>query len=175
MLTNRLFKARWVNGDGSKVKVMCDLWLRVDDGRWIGAPQIQGVDAKVILVIALLSEVQEDRLIWNEEKEILYSVRFGYRKLMEERSYRGGMRTPQQWGKIWKVQAPPEAKHLMWRICKDCLPTRMRLQNHYVQYQQECPLCLQVPKDDWHLLSECEGSKEAWNEVEFVSRQEIVK
>jgi hypothetical protein len=39
----------------------------------------------------------------------------------------------------------------------------MRLRNHFVQCQSECPLCLLNPEEDWHLLLECEGSKEAWN------------
>ncbi|CAJ2666010.1 unnamed protein product [Trifolium pratense] len=29
----------------------------------------------------------------------------------------------EQWKDIWKVHAPPKTKHLLWRICKDCLPT----------------------------------------------------
>ncbi|MCI28343.1 pentatricopeptide repeat-containing protein, partial [Trifolium medium] len=33
-----------------------------------------------------------------------------------------------KWKRLWKVHAPPKAKHLIWRICKDCLPTRIRLQ-----------------------------------------------
>jgi hypothetical protein len=105
-------------------------------------------EVKAILVVPLLSEVQEDKLIWSEKKNGLYSVHSGYRKLMEERYYRGGLRTPQHWGKIWKAQAPPKAKYLMWRMCKDCLPTQMRLQNHYVQCQPECPLCHQALEED---------------------------
>jgi hypothetical protein len=39
----------------------------------------------------------------------------------------------------------------------------MRLQNHYVQCQPECPLCPQALEEDWHLLLECEGSKKTSN------------
>ncbi|MCH95831.1 cytochrome P450, partial [Trifolium medium] len=31
------------------------------------------------------------------------------------------------WNWLWKAQAPPKAKHLIWRICRECLPTRIRL------------------------------------------------
>ncbi|MCH91390.1 polynucleotidyl transferase ribonuclease H fold, partial [Trifolium medium] len=124
-----------------------------------------GVVTKDILIVPLLDEIQEDRLIWIEEKDGLYSVRFSYRKLMEERNSRGRPRASQQGGNIWKVQDPPKAKHLMWRICKECLPTWIRLRNHYVQCQLDCPLCLQEPKEDCHLLLECEGSKEAWSSM----------
>ncbi|WJX64847.1 hypothetical protein P8452_49580 [Trifolium repens] len=33
----------------------------------------------------------------------------------------------EQWSNIWKIQAPPKAKHLLWRIGKGCIPTRTRL------------------------------------------------
>jgi hypothetical protein len=42
---------------------------------------------------------------------------------MEEKKLRRGPREEKQWGKIWKIKTPPKAKHLLWRICKDCLPT----------------------------------------------------
>jgi hypothetical protein len=64
---------------------------------------------------------------------------------------------------IWKAQGPPKAKNLVWQICKDCLPTRMHLRNHRIQCQMECPSCLQASKEEWHVLLECEGSREAWN------------
>jgi hypothetical protein len=35
-----------------------------------------------------------------------------------------------------KIIAPPKVKHLLWKIYKECLPTRMRLRNPYVQ----CPV-----------------------------------
>jgi hypothetical protein len=34
-----------------------------------------GVVAKSILCVPLLDVIQEDRLIWNEERDIMYSVR----------------------------------------------------------------------------------------------------
>ncbi|MCI38148.1 RNA-directed DNA polymerase (Reverse transcriptase), partial [Trifolium medium] len=40
-LVAKIFKARWSIGDGSKIKVMEDPWLR-DPGRgWVSAPQPQ--------------------------------------------------------------------------------------------------------------------------------------
>ncbi|MCH90308.1 RNA-directed DNA polymerase (Reverse transcriptase) [Trifolium medium] len=31
------------------------------------------------------------------------------------------------WKWLWKIQAPPKAKHLLWGICRECLPPRTRL------------------------------------------------
>jgi hypothetical protein len=44
------------------------------------------VVARSILVVPLLDVIQEDKLIWNEERDGLYSVRSGNRKLVEEKN-----------------------------------------------------------------------------------------
>ncbi|MCH85832.1 ribonuclease H protein, partial [Trifolium medium] len=140
----RIFKARWRIGDGSNIKVMNEPWLRWEDGGWVGAPQNQ------------------DKLIWGEERDGVYLVRSGYRKIMQERNSRERPSIREEWGGIWKIHAPPKAKHLLWRICKECLPSRVRLRSRYVQCPEECPLCLEVPEDEWRVFFECEGNKEAW-------------
>jgi ribonuclease HI len=66
------------------------------------------------------------------------------------------------WNSIWKLHAPPKTKHLLWRICTECLPTRSRLRNRYVQCPVECPLCLTHVESDWHLFFHCDNIKEAW-------------
>jgi hypothetical protein len=38
-----LYGCRWQIGDESKIKVMTDPWLRVDQGRWLRAPQNHSV------------------------------------------------------------------------------------------------------------------------------------
>ncbi|PNX75482.1 hypothetical protein L195_g031419 [Trifolium pratense] len=45
------------------------------------------------------------------------------------------------WKSLWKIHAPPKAKHLLWRICKGCLSTRIQLQ--------------ESNEDDWHILFDC--------------------
>jgi hypothetical protein len=104
---------RWIIGDGSKIKVMNDPWLRSIEGGWVKAPQNQGVynlnvqnlmlpgikrwdhakinllfsepEANNILAVPLLDMIQEDRLIWNEERDGVYSIRSEYRKLMKDK------------------------------------------------------------------------------------------
>ncbi|WJX62055.1 hypothetical protein P8452_47092 [Trifolium repens] len=61
---SRVFKARWKIGDGRKIKIMDEPWLRGDDNLWMQSPQ---------------------------------------------------------------NQTPPKTKHLLWRVCRGCLPTRVRL------------------------------------------------
>jgi hypothetical protein len=76
-----------------------------------------------ICVVPLLELVGEDKLIWDEEKDGLYSVRSGYRRIIKERDRGGGPRRVEDWCSIWKIKAPPKAKHMLWRICRECLTT----------------------------------------------------
>ncbi|MCH89075.1 RNA-directed DNA polymerase (Reverse transcriptase) [Trifolium medium] len=146
-LVARIFKARWCIGDGSNIKVMGEPWLREEDGRWVTSPQIQEKEANMILAVPLLHMVEEDKLIWSEESNGIYSVRSGYRKLMEEKRLMNRPRERDGWGSLWKIQAPPKVKHLYWRICKECLPTRTRLRNRHVHCPIECPLCQADPEE----------------------------
>jgi hypothetical protein len=58
-------------------------------------------------------------------------------------------RNQEVWDLLWKIQAPLKSKHLLWRICKDCLPILLRLHSHYVSCPLECSLCLQEKEEDW--------------------------
>ncbi|GAU30590.1 hypothetical protein TSUD_392810 [Trifolium subterraneum] len=192
-----LYGCRWSICDGSNIKVMGEPWLRVEDGRWVASPQHQGVynlslqqlmihnskqwdvekinelfsvkDAHMILAVPLLHTVENDRLIWTAESDGIYSVRSGYRKILEESNPYHRPREGDAWSALWKVQAPPRVKHLLWRICKECLPTRVRLRNRYVQCPVECPCCLSEPEEDWHMFFGCEGSMNAWYEHKQVA------
>ncbi|WJX28566.1 hypothetical protein P8452_17266 [Trifolium repens] len=186
---------RWQIGDGKNIKIMHEPWLRDKQERCVSGPQHQDVYdllvhhlllpnnkrwdvakinslfsstvARDILAVPLLEYVQEDKLIWGEENNGVYSVRSGYKKIMKDRCLGYGPRVREGWGSIWKLQTPPKAKHLIWRICKECLPTRTRLRNRLVQCPVECPLCLNHDEDDWHLFFTCEGVKEAWSVMEL--------
>jgi hypothetical protein len=186
---------RWKIGDGMRIKVMHEPWLRARHGCCVNGPQNQEVYNLVvqnlllpntkrwdvekinslfsstaaldILAVPLLEFVREDKLIWGEENNGVYSVRSRYKKIMKERSRGYGPRNIDGWSSIWKLHTPPKAKHLLWRICNDCLPTRTRLRNRLVQCPMECPLCLTHDEDDWHLFFTCEAVKEAWNVMEL--------
>jgi ribonuclease HI len=115
-----------------------------------------------ILDVPLLALVREDKLIWSEENNGVYSVRSGYRKIMKENNRGYGRRNGEGWNNIWKINTPPKAKHLLWRICREVLPTRTRLRDRFVQCPEECPFCLSQVEDDWHLFFNCVEVKEAW-------------
>ncbi|GAU32101.1 hypothetical protein TSUD_358070 [Trifolium subterraneum] len=104
---------RWLIGDGSKINVMYEPWLRSKENSWISAPQNLTVHnmkvqqlmlpnqkawderrilsmfpahtAGEILDVPLLTSIEADRLIWKEERNGIYSVRSGYKKMMREK------------------------------------------------------------------------------------------
>ncbi|MCI06599.1 RNA-directed DNA polymerase (Reverse transcriptase) [Trifolium medium] len=41
-LVAKVYKARWRIGDGTKIKVMNEPWLKKEDGMWMPSPQEQG-------------------------------------------------------------------------------------------------------------------------------------
>ncbi|CAK8560664.1 unnamed protein product [Lathyrus sativus] len=175
-LVSRIFKARWSIGDGSNINIMRDPWLRSKEGDYITGPQISGVydmcvndlllhnskqwDTQAIhalfdhavtseiMKVPLLGEVTEDGIIWKEEKNGEYSVRSGYRLWRNSRRHNQVGSGAEVWDNIWNIMAPPRAKHLLWRICRRCLPLRVRLLQHYVQCPSVCQSCEVGVEDD---------------------------
>ncbi|GAU25083.1 hypothetical protein TSUD_257770 [Trifolium subterraneum] len=89
--------------------------------------------AKDILEVPLIDVVKEDSMVWREEQHDQYSVRTGYRLPMRERGEKCNRSVRGHWSSLWKIRAPPKTKHLLWRISRDCLPTRLRLRQHYAK------------------------------------------
>ncbi|CAJ2633313.1 uncharacterized protein LOC123892252 [Trifolium pratense] len=118
---------------------MSEPWLRDKEGAWIPSPQNSGVhnitvnellipNVKVrdkekikslfpmhitnrILEIPLFDMVKEDKLYWVDSVHGQYSVRSGQVV---------GSVNQEDWTNLWKIHAPPKAKHLLWRICRGC-------------------------------------------------------
>jgi ribonuclease HI len=117
--------------------------------------------AKRIVETPLPSVVEEDKLIWGDNRDGNYSVRSGYKVMVEVQRQATVMSQNSDWLRLWKIRAPPKAKHLLWRICRDCLPTRARLQEKHVPCQLSCPICEHTIEDDLHAILTCSASVQA--------------
>ncbi|CAJ2643912.1 unnamed protein product [Trifolium pratense] len=168
---------------------MSEPWLREKEGAWIPSPQVQGVYiitvnellhpnmkrwnkekieslfpmhiANSILDVPLHDMFEEDKLVWFDDLHGQYSVKSGYNLMLNCTGAVEGLTSHSDWKTLWKIQAPPKAKHLLWRICKGCLPTRIRLQERRVPCLLSCSLCDLSNEDDWHILFECNDSVQA--------------
>lgn len=67
------------------------------------------------------------------------------------------------WCSLWKIIAPPKAKHLLWRIYHRCLPTRISLRQQYVPCPSTCKLCERGEDDESYVLFGCTSTIQCWN------------
>ncbi|XP_058767237.1 uncharacterized protein LOC131640887 [Vicia villosa] len=181
---------RWSIGDGSQIKVMQEPWIRGNDDRCVPGPQQQGIynlvvqdlllpnakqwnmrlirelfdfsGAEAITYVPLVEDVVVDRLVWREEKDGHYSVRSGYHLWKSSKKPLSQDNIEVNWNGLWSIIAPPRAKHLLWRICSGCLPSRVRLRHHHVPGPIMCQFCGEEEEDDWHLFFGYPETIECW-------------
>jgi hypothetical protein len=150
--------------------------VKGNDGVWIPSPQIQGVHnlndndlilpnmkvwdknqiesifplhiAQQILEIPSLDSFVDDKLVWVDNTNGHCSVKSGYKIMMNVTGKTDGEYQQDNWPSLRKILAPPKAKHLLWRISKGFLPTRMRSLEKRVPCPMLYPLCNQENEDD---------------------------
>jgi len=134
-------KARWRIGDGTRVRVMHDPWLRMSQSNGVQSPQRQEVfnlrvsglmvqgkrrwdEAKIhhlfsngvaasILAVPLLLDDKDDRVIWSEDLHGNCSVRSGYKLAVQEQINWDRSYVTGDWNSLWKAHVPPKVRNLM--------------------------------------------------------------
>ncbi|KAI5438536.1 hypothetical protein KIW84_024319 [Lathyrus oleraceus] len=137
---------RWSIRDDSHIMVMNEPWIRGKRDGCLSGHQKQ--DVEETLQVPLLEKVNEDRLIWKEEQNGSYSERSRYRLWKSSHMSHESGRGEEDWCSLWNIKAPPRVKHLLWRICKGCLPTRDRLRQHHVPCLLTYQFCENDLEDD---------------------------
>ncbi|GAU35047.1 hypothetical protein TSUD_30130 [Trifolium subterraneum] len=129
-----------------------------------GCPHLnQQVDvAERILATPLVSSVCGDKVVWEEERNGCYSVKSGYKLAMRYIIGRDKYHVEGNWNGIWKAQAPHKARHLLWRLCKGCLPTRCRLWERRVESTLNCLVCDEEIEDELHIFFKCGVARDIW-------------
>lgn len=117
---------------------------------------------QTILNTPLHHQVERDKMIWKAEKNGHYSVRSAYRICVEEVISNDHLRKPGYWSGIWRLKVPPKVKNLVWRICRDCFPTRVKLRSRGVNCPSVCVMCEDPHKDSYHLLFHCPIAVNIW-------------
>jgi hypothetical protein len=96
------------------------------------------------------------------ERNGRYTVKTGYKLAMTELLHTDRFHVEGEWHRIWKVNSPHTARNLLWRICRGCAPTRLRLRSRHVQCEVICPWCDTAIEDDWHAFVGCTVARESW-------------
>ena len=116
---------------------------------------------QAILDTPLFAEVQNDRITWMMERNRRYTVKTGYKLAMMGSLHSNRFHVEGEWHRIWKVNSPHNARNLLWRICRWCVPTRLRLRSCHVQCEVIFPWCDTVVEDDWYAFVGCTVARES--------------
>uniref|UniRef100_A0A2N9EFV9 Reverse transcriptase zinc-binding domain-containing protein n=1 Tax=Fagus sylvatica TaxID=28930 RepID=A0A2N9EFV9_FAGSY len=128
----------------------------------------QPYDASAIKNIPLSSQASKDRLYWLGSNNGQYSVKTGYRFLVEDElktmpssSSTEQMNTIRK--SVWSLQVPRKIQMFMWRALKDSLPTKLNLKRRHILKDPVCELCRSTTEDILHMVWRCPQVQAAWN------------
>jgi len=103
-------------------------------------------------------------LVWKFERDDAYSVKSVYKDILNHDVAVVQHHVSGNWICIWSLKLPPKVKNFLCRACRNCLPTRFRLQSKGVQYTDRCAVCDSFGEDSTHLFFMCDKSKICWQQ-----------
>jgi hypothetical protein len=177
-----LHSYRWGIGSGNNICIMTDPWLWGNQGCWISTPRNEGVyqmyvtdlllyDYKVwdstkicnlftgpvvndILEAPLFALVHGDKLVLEDDKNGRYYVKSSYNLAMRHIVHSERFHVVGNWNGVWKSQSPHKAHHLLWRLCRWCLPMRSYLSEWHMNCLLLYHICDYDGEDDLHVFFE---------------------
>jgi hypothetical protein len=115
-----------MSGDISKVKDIMMSNSKSWDSDKISS-MFDSTTVRRIVNTPLLASVRTDKLVWKLEQDGLYTVRSAYNYYVNSVESQDNAGIAGNWQQIWRAKIPPRVKNLLWRICRNVLPTRVRL------------------------------------------------
>nr|POE67399.1 phenylalanine ammonia-lyase 1 [Quercus suber] len=67
------------------------------------------------------------------------------------------------WKIVWRLHCPSKIKHLLWRACKNILPTKLRLKARGIDVNEKCDLCGKA-ESSGHALWSCNIAEAVWSD-----------
>ncbi|CAN1274310.1 Putative ribonuclease H protein At1g65750 [Linum perenne] len=182
--------SRWRLGDGSKVSVWGDQWLRDDANLSIETEkddELNGLKVCDLLIPGLFEWDQElleglfeprevqaiidiplgvggttDKRIWHYDKKGIYSVKSAYRVLTSYINLRPDLTVDGAWPQVWNLTAPPRIKTFLWRLARSVIPTRAVLRQRHIAVPASCGVCAGDPEYYNHLFFDCSFAEDCW-------------
>lgn len=71
------------------------------------------------------------------------------------------------WKALWKLQVPPRIKSFLWRLARDCLPTRGNLSSRGVPCSITCAVCETGIENAFHLFFTCSHDVLCWKKSNY--------
>ena len=161
------------------------LWTKVailieENSRQWNHELIDGIftplEAELIKAIPLSQCEAEDNLFWPFTSNGIYSSKSGYRFLkveghpVDDEQQRAHDST--LWRTIWSVPVPNKIKNLMWRACRNSLPTKENLVHRTVIECPTCDRCKHVLESALHAMWSCRKLDVVWeNDAQWQCRR----
>nr|POF20678.1 putative ribonuclease h protein [Quercus suber] len=123
-------------------------------------------EAAIIKAIPL-SVFDRDDLFWSYTHDGSYSVKSGYRLLMEQEdtvlsgTSNGGANS-NVWKAIWSMRIPNRVRTLVWQARTNSLPTKVNLVRRKILTEDVCTECQTQPEDVLHALWTCPKLTNMW-------------
>uniref|UniRef100_A0A2N9IMR2 Reverse transcriptase domain-containing protein n=1 Tax=Fagus sylvatica TaxID=28930 RepID=A0A2N9IMR2_FAGSY len=132
-------------------------------------------DAEAIKSIPLSERGPPDKLIWPGSTNGNYTVKSGYRFLVEdELNNQPGSSNPtfghSVWRELWATSVPKKIQHFLWRAVQEAIPTKRNLMRRNIIQDQICEMCKKGPEDVLHALWLCPKIRSVWNKEDWARR-----
>ena len=202
---------RWRVGNGAQIRIWKDPWipklsrfiprrLDMEEGdearvsKLIDEDRYQWDRQKIdqffskeiglmIQAIPLGTPHDEDTLVWDNEEHGCYTVKSGYRLLMEGQADVGIRQTERNgnqreimgrfWKKLWKAKVPSKIQLCIWRSAHDLLPVLVNLNKRKVCLQKTCPLCGADEETTFHAIRTCKVASKVWMKLQLHEKWSI--
>eukprot|EP00253_Pinus_taeda_P016909 PITA_16909 len=164
----------WKIGNGASIRISIDPWIGSGNSHILPVGLIQHINNRDDwsriwqIYLQALTETHvrlqnvEDELIWAHSKAGQYTPKQGYDIIIAEKK-------PEVirswWYNLWKLQAPPRTRLLMWNILEDKIPTGSYLKRRAFMGRSRCVLCLQEEESTQHRFLTCPTTRSIWTQV----------
>ena len=106
-------------------------------------------------------------ITWLLNSDGVYSVRFGYRLLLdmdlnEQPSSSDHTISKRLWKGIWNLKVPNKVKNLIWRAGSDSLPLKSNLRKRKIPIDATCSNCGLEPQTTVHFIWSCPSLIQVW-------------
>ncbi|CAN1129696.1 Putative ribonuclease H protein At1g65750 [Linum perenne] len=184
---------RWRIGNGTKVSVWGDQWLKNDERPCINTPEdellhglkvcdlmipgtyewdmemIEAVfeerDVEEILKVPIGLGGMEDRQIWHFDKFGRYSVKSAYKVGMDFFTASAELNVQGPWTQLWGLNVQPKMKNFLWRLARNVVPNRSSLRRRHINVPAQCGVCGLAEESNDHLFRTCHYAIDCWDAV----------
>jgi hypothetical protein len=108
-----------------------------------------------ILNTPLLESVVNDTRCWKPDARGMFTVKSAYNLAFNNLIDTSQLHAHGDWSVVWSLEVPPMVKNFIWRMLRDCLPTRSKLITKKVQCPQTCTRCEGYNENSWHFFGTC--------------------